>query len=195
MPSVVTNGTAEINNLWLVCHDHGRVFAPISKNANTSLKRSIQDISEKYDFVTKDTVIDKYGFYRIVAVTRNPFERLVSCYEWMANHNPGYPEQYDFPSIRSFGDFIRGVADTPDEVSNKHFRSQYNLLSQDGIFLPDRVIDLHNIHDLTGEFPIKKFRNNKQTDHSHYQQYYTDELKSVVEKRFWNDLRQFGYSF
>ena len=73
-----------------------------------------------------------------VTVVRNPFERLVSVFEYFTQK-----KHYDLRiDLSSFNVFLQAVYDMPDEISNCHYRSQVNLLSQDNIFLPDVVIDL-----------------------------------------------------
>lgn len=195
MPSVRTSGVAEINNQWLVVHDNERVFAPVSKNANTSIKQAIQSATEKKDFVPKDDIIRKYGNYEVVAVVRNPFDRLVSCFTFFQKVQPHYNRQYEFPTIDSFEEFVKAVHDWPDETSNKHFRSQFNLLSQDGYFLPDSLIDFRDVERIREFFPIKGLENKKKQDRLHYSSFYTPVTRKLVEERFRVDLDYFNYRF
>lgn len=195
MPSVATSTVAEINNQWLVVHDNGRVFAPVSKNANTSIKRAIQNNTEREEFVPKDDVIRKWPDYEVVAVVRNPFDRLVSCYEFFQKVQPYYNRQYEFPTVSSFKEFLAEVRDWPDETANKHFRSQYNLLSQDGIFLPSVVIDFEDLVFIKDYFRILRLEHKKGSGRTSYRDYYKPEWVKWVESRFWKDLEFFNYSF
>lgn len=190
-----TSREAEINNKWLVTHSHKKIFAPISKNANTSVKNSILQSCQKNEFVPKDDVIRRHGNYPIVTVVRNPFDRLVSCFEFFNKVQPQYNRSFEFPTISSFPEFLKEVGETPDEVSNKHFRSQFNLLSQDGFFLPDICIDFNNLEEIKEYFPIRQLETKKVSGRRGYEGYYTDELIGIVEKRFWKDLEFFNYQF
>lgn len=192
MPAVKSEKPVEINNLWLILYNSQKVFAPISKNANSSIKTALMQGQEKTAFTAKDFIPPGY---EVVAISRNPFDRLVSCWHWFHDQQPWVVNWYEFPRIETFEKFIDDVADLPDELANKHFRSQYNLLSHDGEFLPSAVLKYENLGDLPNFLPIQGMKRHKKSKRKPYTSYYSDRMIKRVEKRFEKDLDFFEYSF
>ena len=108
-----------------------------------------------------------------------------------------------FSSEMSFSDFVKAVASINDLVANRHFKSQY-------LFLTDKKQNL--IVDFIGrfenlekdfDFVLNKLNIKKnielphfnKTKHKHYSEYYTEETRKLVEKRYRKDIKMFGYKF
>jgi len=166
------------------------IFMPVGKAGSISIKKSLGD---DLVLITKDEILRDYMSYSKVAIVRNPFERMVSTYSYFRDNY-----KYNLKiALSGFDYFIRAVFDTPDEISNLHYRSQVNLLSQDNIFLPDTVIDLHEIDKIKQYLPIRKLIYNQSTKSNHgpYQEYYTEELIDLMHKRFAVDFRELNYAF
>jgi len=169
----------------------GRViFMPIGKAGSISIKRSL---GEDLKLITKDEILRDYMDCSKIAIVRNPFERMVSVWSYFKN-NHKYGMEI---ALSGFDHFIRSVFNTPDEISNLHYRSQVNLLSQDNIFLPDTVIDLHETDKIKQCLPVRNLIHHQSTrsEHGPYQEYYTDELIDLVHKRFAVDFRELKYVF
>ena len=165
------------------------VFIPIAKAASLSIKSPLLRMEHKY--LTKDEVA-RLGCKK-VAVVRNTYDRLISCYRFFTQKVPKskYTLNIEFST---FDEFIREVCSTPDDISNSHFRSQFNTLSHDGCFLPDIVIDMDEIDKVLDHLPITDLQitNSTGIDHSRY---YTDKLIDLVNIRFKKDIDYFSFKY
>lgn len=199
MPAIRV-GVNDINKECIVLHREQKIFLPVSKVANTSIKQALIHGRDKTDFsfVTKDIVLREYRNLEKVAVVRNPFERLVSCYSYFEQKRPDYfRSRVQSIKYSDFPGFIEAIYNEPDEIANCHYRSQYNLLSQDGVFLPDIVIGYERIELVKDYLPIQKLHTYDRTTSRHgaYQEYYDDRLIRMVNERFHKDLTFFGYEY
>lgn len=172
---------------------HKVIFMPIAKSASMSIKTPL--LRMEHEYLTKD-MFYAYKDYTKVTVVRNTYERLVDCYKFFTQTVPKskYTLNLEF---NTFEEFIIAVSNTPDDISNSHFRSQYNTLSHDGEFLPDVVINIDDIFDVLNYLPITdlKVYDNTFTDAGDYREYYTDVLLTLVNIRFKKDIEFFNFKF
>lgn len=104
-------------------------------------------------------------------------------------------------SSMSFEDFVRALAEIPDECADKHVRSQYTfLINSDDELMVDYVGHLESFNDdfsyiaerigLTVQsLPTKRDRKGRS-----YKDYYDDETWQLVEERYRRDIELLGYS-
>ena len=84
------------------------------------------------------------------------------------------------------------------QKADVHFRSQHT-------FFPDNIDFIGRLENIEKDFQyIKKHvkapidlvhHPNNRTHHKHYSQYYDDETKGLISKRYGTDLKKFGYDF
>lgn len=142
---------------------NGWYWVVINKNASTSIKEHRLGMSW-YRPTGKD---------RTVAVIRNPFDRLVSCW---AN------KQKDFP-VDTFEDFIEHCSITDDEHINSHARSQYVVLDP----WPTKIFLMENVNEGFAEIGIK-LRVHNASNRKTWEEYYTPELYEKAAERYKEDL-------
>jgi hypothetical protein len=156
----------------------------------------------------------KFGF------VRNPWDRLVSCYESKVSsagkklENRGqYPLKigggYESTVHRGMGfsDFARAIAQIPDEYANVHFISQYPIFyrSEDytelmcdsiGRFevLSENFERIMAIVDPNHTLLLPRLNVSRKTKES-YRHYYNDELRDLIAERYAEDIRRFEYDF
>ncbi|MGB1249199.1 MAG: sulfotransferase family 2 domain-containing protein [Candidatus Promineifilaceae bacterium] len=143
---------------------------------------------------------------------RNPYSRLVSCYENKFVEVREYGRDrflYAHPPFEmsvgdTFEQFIRRIAEIPDELADRHFKSQTAFLYWKGLCLVDfigrfetlttdwsalakRTYLPQQLCNLPREFPRRKMPAN-------YQDYYTPELAALVFQRYRADFERFGYA-
>lgn len=137
---------------------------------------------------------------------RNPFERIYSC--WYSKYHAdkeiynktflGY-NYYLFGLLKpplSFEDFVRKIANIPDRVADRHFKSQYYLIEQEN---PHRLDYIGRIENFEEDFePIRqKFNlekplhmNRSQKKANEWMQAYTPELVEIVYDRYRDTLEK-----
>lgn len=162
--------------------------------------------------------VRRYREYYSFAFVRNPWSRLVSCFfdkvdpkEITEDLNPKGAaavmlSDAENGSARlttaSFEEFVRAVSRTPDEESNRHFRSQHTFLTdRNGRLLPAHIFRFENLAEefnaLTERLglPDTKLPHRNPSKKTPYQEYYTDELRRLVAERYSRDIELFGYKF
>jgi len=133
------------------------VFFLLPKNCTGSIKRALRPFDAQY--IPMEEVPDHY---HKVALVRDPADRLWSCYKnkvtqpdvhitWKENDGdplPTYPEM-------SFDEFAKLVCDRPDDISDRHYRSQSTQLKWNGKFLPNILIRYENL-EIDWKITMKK---------------------------------------
>ncbi len=143
---------------------------------------------------------------------RNPFERLVSCYEgkyhdtFERNARARQQGFFDFDKYlngymqedKGFEHFVRQVVSLPFRLANPHFRSQYQLLiGKDGKPLVDYIGKVENIENdyeairvRYGFAPLKHYN---KFNYGDWRDYYTTALARRVYRKYKKDVEYFGY--
>lgn len=159
--------------------------------------------------------VRKYKGYLRFAFVRNPWDRLVSCYTQKIASRELTREEASkrgttralvdaglFQEGMSFGQFVRAVAQIPDERANRHFRSQFSFLTdRHGESMVDRFgrfenlsADFAQIMDELG-LPEVRLPHKKPTKRRDYRDYYDAELRELVSRRYRQDIDAFEYEF
>ena len=164
---------------------------------------------------SQDKIFNQYNDYLKFSFVRNPWDRVVSCYrQKIANPDPSkFPNSITktlsklnlYKPQMSFEDFVKIISIIPDQKSDPHFRSQHNfMISNQGDFFLDYVGKIENLNqdfaDLSNLIGVKKFaipHKNKSVflANKNYAEFYTDETKAIIEKRYSIDIDLFQYSF
>ena len=144
------------------------------------------------------------------AATRNPYDRLVSCYsekvckqtehedfvDGLAKHFVRYGK---FRAHMPFAEFVDAVCSIPEQRADPHIRSQHCFVTNaQGKLIPDFLCDLENLDLLTDQIKQKSgvdvsMPHLLKSDRSDWRSYYTDTLKRKVAKRYQKDFEWFGY--
>jgi hypothetical protein len=136
---------------------------------------------------------------------RNPWDRLVSCYENFRRSPTYFRDRCHFGCFRtndindlSFDEFARSIRHAPDSKSNEHWMSQHT-------FLPSFDPPVHFLGRfetlqqdwklLQQQFDLRDLGHHNPTKHAHYSLYYSPRLKDIVAKRFETDIKMFNYEF
>ena len=154
------------------------------------------------------------GYYRF-AFVRNPFDRLISCYEDKVRRNRQHSGRYHFDTnynkilIRqffggsfhpemTFTKFVELVAKIPDFLSDNHFRSQYSMLYRKDVKLVDYIGKFEDLqHDwniLSEKFGLLPLDiANPSARHTISDYYQSKQLVELVARRYWKDIELFDY--
>lgn len=191
------------------------IFIPISKVANTSLKKHFLQIDKSYEpnylkevhSIPLKKVPIKTKYFRF-AFVRNPFSRLVSCYKNKINLSPKKASKalLIYPGIyphMPFKEFILAISKIPRKKMEGHFALETDyLFTKDGKSKVDFIGKFENLEkDMKKLYkklkiinpPKLEFLNSTKKDN--YKNYYTPELIRIVEKKYALDLKNFNYTF
>lgn len=137
----------------------------------------------------------------VLAVTRNPFDRLVSMFFFARKHNLGI--LYDV-NTNDFDSFARDFYKLSGDRNFFHAMPQSEYISHDKSdgFTVIRFEELKEgicsfiIDNCLEEFFNKdELPNLNGTIHNHYSDYYSSKSKGIVSDMWGCDLDNFGYSF
>lgn len=137
----------------------------------------------------------------VLAVVRNPYDRLVSMYFFAKKHDLG--KIYDV-DISDFSRFAKGFHGLSSDSNFFHAMSQVDFIehSERDSFTVIRFEDLKkgisnfiSKNGLSGTFNTDDLESLNGTIHNHYREYYNDETIEIVRDMWGCDLECFSYSF
>ena len=193
-------------------------FLRIPKNASTSLYTFFGDANtirneyldannNKYLNVfepshctlqeAKELLGDYVAELPILAVVRNPFDRMVSMFFFAKKYNLG--KLYNI-SLDSFDDFVEGFYKASKNPDFFHAKPQFEYISGNDIVTVCRFESLTNdvcefINENELSFDVDEIQKLNSTEHNDYKSYYTDKTKQIVKDMWQADLTRFSYSF
>ena len=149
----------------------------------------------------------KYESYYNFVFVRNPWSRLVSLYKDKVVTNGSYVRyllnKYRIQNahLMKFEDFVKFVGNVPDGYCDPHFlpyHCRINLQKTDfvgklekfeddmryvlNIIAPDQHIEIPNL-------------NSSEYEEKGYRDYYTDETRDIVARKYAKDIELFNYQF
>lgn len=141
----------------------------------------------------------------VFAFVRNPLSRLHSCYKnkIIDAQKQGSKNQFKDFGVGfdiTFDDFVRFVAETPDAMSDRHFRSQHWFVSQGGHLVTDYLGKLESFDedwDVLRErfgFPGLPHKNKSKPKGDGYREYYNKETYQLALERYRDDIEMLGYA-
>lgn len=169
-----------------------------------------------FPYVKRSEILNEYRHYFKFAFVRNPWDRIVSCFNNKIHKSPDYNDQWykngvadnfwrygdRFWGGMSFKDFVYTVASIPDQEAEEHIRPQSLFLTdKEGNRLVDFMGKFENLQDdLTFistklHFPPFDLPHLLKTRHGHYKDYYTEETKKVIATRYDRDIEMLEYEF
>ena len=141
---------------------------------------------------------------------RNPWDRLVSTYHWVRNHDKFKCKRfYKEYRERGFDKFVKAFHKDPQARMNQtHLIPQYDFIYHNDILIPDYVgkfesfnSELHYLNQLFIEnIPdynsnLKEIPVTNSSPHMQYREYYTDETRDMVAEIYSKDILAFNYSY
>jgi len=127
---------------------------------------------------------------------RNPFSRVVSAYQNKI-YEPYRFGLEEFRHLSSFKDFIFAINKIDCDHCDRHIRSLHTLF-------PKNIDFTGKIENFKNDFgyicdrikiPMQKLPHENKTQHKHYTEYYDDETREIIAKKYSKDIKLFGYEF
>ncbi|MBB4302613.1 hypothetical protein GGD81_001643 [Rhodobium orientis] len=212
---------------FVVIPDLKIAFGRVPKAANSSIKAALaRHVSHDPDGPVKPTrdqfwaectngrtsmmtpaEAARLAGYLIFTFTRNPFDRLVSCYNnkiVVSKELPASFARLGFDKDMSFDAFAAKVATIDDGHADIHFQSQAAMLAHDGDIVPGFIGRFENLaddwHDLDaalaahcgirlGRLEKRNYRRGGADDLAGY--YRSNETVALVRQRYADDFRLF----
>lgn len=218
MKNLILHGRM-VTRKYMVASDKKVAYLINAKVANSSIKASLYPGETKDDnsinFILKSDMRKQWlskeekGYFKFTYV-RNPYERLVSCYESKYHTDKKRFQrkllEYDtylFGYIREdngFDNFIKRIAKIPESCMDCHFGSQYALThDKRGRKLVDYIGPYENIEEdykkIQEKYGLKELPHYNKTggEKRDWRSYYTLETAEIVYKKYKKDFENFGY--
>lgn len=202
----------------MINHKYKLIFVHIPKTGGTSIdcffNGSMQNHSclKDYEHHLPKEQFDEYFKFTVV---RNPFDIMVSSYTMICNRiknkNKRAIETFGC-DIFTFQEYIKNkvqkyTVGTESFITTNFSRSMFNsnqidwIKNTEGEITIDYIIRFENLQK---EFNIvcdkigidrQHLPHKNATKHKHYTEYYDDETREIVAKKYAQDIETFGYKF
>jgi len=214
-------------NRNILIEEYKSIYFHIPKNGCTSVKNHLYNLVgdgnhevdiHEYDFpfVPVDLLKTDYKDFLKFAFVRNPWSRLVSCYNnkirsseltnaFFTNgiHNGFKRFKGLFYGDMPFNEFVDAVCSIPDSKADVHFISQlFWLTDLSGELLPNYIgrlekleLAIDDIYQKSGLSLHNMSVKNQSKQKAQYTEYYDEDLKEKVRERYAGDIEVFGYQF
>jgi len=148
---------------------------------------------------------DERRYFKFTFV-RNPFARLVSCYESKYHTDlERYKKRFDFRDYlngylykdEGFDEFVRKVCALPYRLMDRHFRSQYDLIYNAAGTQFNYIGHFESIEEefstIQNKYRLRPLPHLNRVGTDDWMNYYTAETADLVYKTFRDDIEAFGY--
>lgn len=200
-----------------VCPSLGYIFIHIPKTAGNSIARALEGLTRPpnaprrtmhkhtkarhlKELLGKDIWESSYRF----TVVRNPWDLMVSCYEWWLHTGPRIAH------LREMAEQVRALEGFPAFLDSPFGRTMINecpgtmldWLEVDGRLAVDSCLRFEQLEQdweklesrlALGLAPLPHL--NRSQDRRPYREYYDARGRALVEERFLRDIAWFDYEF
>jgi len=194
-----------------ISHSHKLIFIHIPKNAGTSITThfKMEDIGHHLWQYYYQKYKNYWGNYKKISISRNPWDRVVSCYEYAKLLNSywhsvngkskeGKHLDYELLKNKSFEECINILKENPHQLKHQGWRNQHHYIFNGNNSVIDNIIKIENLNkelsillDKSIEVPRINMSNNK-----NYKSYYKNkEMIEVVRDLYKKDIEFFNYEF
>ena len=200
---VGTRSIRQALSLYLLQRQPAQDHSPLSYEAITA--DIIEGSDKEYSsFCRPEEIRKKWPEMPIFSFVRNPLSRLYSCYTDKvvdaAREGRRLPfETWGVTPKTTFDEFVQIVSNTPDEKSERHFRSQSWFISVNKKLIID---DLGKIENFQGDWerlseryglPPVPHKNRSSANKEDYRDFYNKETYQLACERFRDDIELLGY--
>lgn len=193
-----------LNNAKVACSSFKAGMFPIDAADDYSIHAATER------FRQRSLNKEQQSYFKFTFV-RNPYERLVSCYESKYHTDKDkhhrkvlYYDYYFFGCIRKdkgFTNFVRRICRIPDQFADRHFCSQYGLVYDTKKGVETCVLDFVGKYETMAQdyqkiqerFSLKVLPHFNKSAKKNWMDYYTLETAERVHNKYKKDFKKFGY--
>ena len=195
----------------MISHKYKCIYVHIPKTGGTSIENALKDrttpktggSSHSKIIYYKNKFSSEYEHYFKFSFVRNPWDRIVSGFNYFKSGGNG--SIGDSNKKKLFGDnfkkFVKNL-DAYCKLKNPHFLlPQYEYIYIDEkseinkLFRFEQIKNEFNILRETLNLEINNLYKTRISKHKHYTEYYDDETREIVAKKYAKDIEYFGYEF
>ena len=199
----------------MISHKHKCIFVHIPKTAGQSLCTNLGGWKRvrpqgfdrglkkyRHHFTMSEYLehgylkIEKLELYFKFGFVRNPYDRILSEFKYAKRIYSKFKSNFNGFVKRGWGNSRR------HSTIKQHIRPQYEFLyDTDGKCLVDFIGRFENLQEDFNiicdkiKIPHQELPHRNKTKHKHYTEYYDDEIREIVAKKYAKDIEYFGYKF
>lgn len=183
---------------------------PENEGREISYEEVTEDVVELFDkqysgFYMPQTIQEKWPELPVFTFVRNPLSRLYSCYANKVLDAAKLGGKFPFAALgvtanTTFDEFVRIVADTPDERSERHFRSQTWFISTEGKLITDYIGKIERFsedwEELRERYNLPEYPHNNRSSmgNTDFSSFYSKESYRLAAERYRTDIQVLGYA-
>jgi len=207
----------------MIIHENKAIFIHIPKTAGTSVAHSLltqilgyettgnmlglaDELQERFcvhylqkhkqacDYIPDDISKERWNTYYKFAFVRNPWDRIVSEFTWLAQRRKTH-------ELLNFNNFIEYLEKcNAAKNMSLHTQTQWSFVSVNNQLVLNDIFRFEKIYEgidsinkrLNINLNLKKFN---ATTHKPYREYYNAQTKKIIGKIYKKDIEMFGYEF
>lgn len=188
----------------MVNHKYKVIFTHIPKTAGSSITKFIKDGSQEisdHNYLQQDLNNKTKDYFKFTFV-RNPWDRFVSNFFYFKKYGNNYPKDIimgqTINKYDSFLDFIKDIHKlSKSDLPHPHFNRQITWLDPRIDFIgrfenleEDFNFVAQQIGALNRQLPFVN-----KSNHRHYRDYYDNEARQIIARRYKKDIERFNYEF
>lgn len=197
----------------MISHAHKAIFIHIPKCGGTSTSQALINRNFTGDFNKASTHWRKYdinlhtNYFKFTSV-RNPWDRFVSEYLWRNKRDWNHHTNQDIRWDMSFKECCNALVQEKlkliyPRMERIHLWSQHKMIeyavgSCDNINFIGKFENLQEDFDIICDkigIPQEQLPHKNKSKRKHYTEYYDDETKELVAKKYAKDIEYFDYRF
>jgi hypothetical protein len=187
------------------------IFIHIPKNAGTAITNTLDmyDVGHHGWQYYKSKYPQKWEQYKKISVTRNPWDRLVSCYEYAkmdesywhskeGKSKAGKHLDYDLLKDKSFEECLQILKTNPSLLKHQGWANQSNYIYNGGNLMVNYLLDINNLEDEISKIlntNIKINKINVSNENNYIDYYKNDDMINFVNEFYKKDVNNFNYRF
>jgi chondroitin 4-sulfotransferase 11 len=219
----------------MISHKHKFIFLEYSKTGTTTIEEGLEKYCETKtnhktdsfywkharpktikELFEKENKKDEWKNYFKFTFTRNPFDRMVSLWNYMHKSLEMYKNKCEEEGLDWKPDHYHWIENCQKVTSKcKTFKeyvkyTAYGSLGINSVFAyafdeDEKFVDfIGRFENLQEDFdivcdkigiPQQQLPHKNKTKHKHYTVYYDDETREIVAKKYAKDIEHFGYKF